>query len=464
MSEDTTKPSIITPDRRSFLKGAATSALAGVSLPHVFAQDDDTTIKVSLVGCGGRGTGAAAQALSVQSHPTKLVAMADVFQSKQDNSHRALKRKFGKEEGKFDVPEDRKFLGFDAYKQAMDALDPGDIVILTTPLAFRAPHFEYAIERGLNVFMEKPVTADGPSSRKMIELAKKASDKNLKCGVGLMVRHCRGRMELKRRIEDGEIGDVISMRAYRMQGPIATCFCKPKPEGMSEVMYQIKNFHSFLWASGGLFNDFYIHQIDETCWMKGSWPVKAHAIGGRHFRGDYVDQNFDSYGVEYTFSDGSKMHFDGRTMLGCYQNMSSVVHGSKGSAIVSTAGHTPGKVRIFPGQTQGRRQESWAFPQPEPNPYQTEWDDLVDAIVADVPYNEVIRGVEASVTSSMGRMAAHTGQEITFEQMMNHDHEFAPDIAELTEDGEAPVEADEDGNYPIPEPGITKTREYGEPA
>ncbi|MGE3410365.1 MAG: Gfo/Idh/MocA family protein, partial [Pirellulales bacterium] len=296
--------------------------------------------------------------------------------------------------------------------------------------------------------------------KRMLELAKKADEKNIKSAVGLMVRHCRGRQELYKRIQDGEIGDIINMRAYRMHGPVGSCFSTPKPADRSELLWQIERFHSFIWASGGLFSDFYIHQIDETSWMKNSWPVKAQALGGRHFRGDYIDQNFDAYAVEYTYEDGGKLFFDGRTMTGCYNDMSSMVHGSKGSAIVSEAGHTPGKVRIFSGQNKDRNEVVWAYPQPEQNPYQLEWNDLVDAIISDQPYNEVPRGVQASLVTSMGRMAAHTGQLITFEQMLNCPQEFAPDVANFTMDGPAPVTADANGKYPVPAPGVTTDVEY----
>ena len=195
-------------------------------------------------------------------------------------------------------------------------------------------------------------------------------------------------------------------------------------------------------------------------WMKNAWPVKAQALGGRHYRGDYIDQNFDTYAVEYTYPDGSKLFFDGRTMLGCRNDMSSVVHGSKGSAIVSSSGHTPGRVRIFSGQRQHRDDVTWAYPQPEKNPYRLEWEDLVEAVVKDLPYNEVPRGVEASLVTSMGRMAAHTGMEITFDQMLNCEHEFAPNVAEMTPDGPAPVMPDDDGAYPVPMPGVNTEQEY----
>ncbi len=457
-------PSITpTSSRREFLKTtgkvAATSALAGLAIPYVHAADDNTR-QIAIVGCGGRGGGAVRQALSVTSVPTKLVAMADVFQHKLEESHRAVSEAFQNDKNKVDVPKERQFVGFDAFKKAADCLKPGDILILTTPVAFRALHFKYAIDKGLHVFMEKPVTTDGPTSKIMLGLAEEATKKNLKVGVGLMVRHCRARQELYKRIQAGEIGDILAMRAYRMHAPVASAFSTKKPEGKKEVMFQIERFHSFLWASGGLFSDFYIHQIDECCWMKNAWPVKASALGGRHYRGDYIDQNFDTYSVEYTFDDGTKLFLNGRTMVGCRDDMSSTAHGTKGSALISTSGHSPGRCRIFKGQLQRRQDEVWGFPQPEPDPYQNEWDDLIEAIAKDIPCNEVKRGVEASLVTSMGRMAAHTGKEITFDQMLNCEHQFATDLANMTEDGPAPVMPDADGKYPIPEPGKKVTREY----
>ena len=298
---------------------AAASALAGIAIPHVHAAENNT-IQVALIGCGGRGTGAAADALSVKNGPIKLVAMGDAFQDRLDSSFDALKKQFG---DRIDVPNERKFVGFDAYQKAMDCLKPGDVAIFATPLGFRWVHFGYAIGKGLNVFMEKPLTADGPTSRRMLKLAEDSAAKNLKVGVGLMSRHSRALQQVADRIHDGEIGDLILLRGYRMHGPIVGYY-PAKPQGMNEVEFQIRKFHAFLWASGGTFSDFYIHIIDHCCWMKNAWPVKAQAIGGRHYRQSpegvpFVDQNFDVYGVEYTFADGGKFIMDGRSILGCYE-------------------------------------------------------------------------------------------------------------------------------------------------
>jgi predicted dehydrogenase len=444
--------------RREFLQAtgrvAAVSALAGVALPRVHAVDSQT-VQIALVGCGGRGSGAASEALSTQQGPVKLVAMADIFESRLSRSYSALS---DRHEERVLVPDDRKYIGFEAYKEAIDCLRPGDVAIFATPPAFRWVHFKYAIDKGVNVFMEKPVTVDGPTTRRLLELAEAADKKGLKVGVGLMVRHCRGRQELHQRIRNGEIGDLTFMRAYRMGGRGGNA--RPKPESMSEVMYQVQRFHSFLWASGGIFSDYNIHQIDECCWMKNDWPIKAQALGGRHYRDGAVDQNLDNYSVEYTFADGTKFFFGGRTMSGCKDEFASYVHGTTGSAIVSTAAHTPGKVRTFSGHEFTREKMLWAYPQPEKNPYQLEWDDLMQAIREDKPYNEARRGAIASMVTSMGRMAAHTGQEITYDQMLNCEHEFAPDVDKLAPDSPAPLQMDAEGRYPQPEPGIKKNREY----
>jgi predicted dehydrogenase len=274
-----------------------------------------------------------------------------------------------------------------------------------------------------------------------------------------MCRHCVSRQELYDRIKMGQLGDVIALRAYRVHGPVAECFVPPNPGKLPDVLYQIQKFHSFLWASGGLFSDFYIHNIDECCWMKDAWPIKAEAMGGRHYRGDMVDQNFDTYDVEYTFPDGAKLFMQGRCIDGCSNQFASYAHGSKGIAQISINGHSPAKCRIWRGQN-AEGTPIWAYPQPEPNPYQTEWDHLMDAIRKNKPYNEVRRGAEASLITSMGRMAAHTGQVITRDQMLNCEHEFAPNVDKLTMDGPAPLLATSDGKYPIPQPGIKKTREY----
>lgn len=465
-----TQHSVTVTSRREFIKStgalAATSALAGIALPHVHAAESNT-LQIALIGCGGRGTGAAGNALSTQKGPVTLSAMVDVFEERLESSYDTIKKKFN---DRVDVPKDKRFIGFDGYKHAMDSMKKGDIAIFTTPLAFRWVHFKYAIEKGLNVFMEKPVTADGPTSRRMLELAQQASAKGLKVGVGLMSRHARHLQELHKRVQEGEIGDVILMRGYRMHGPVASAFSKRwpgKPKEPSELLWQIKRFHSFIWASGGCYSDFYIHHIDHLCWMKNGWPVKAQGLGGRHYRnspeGDpWVDQNFDSYAVEYTFDDGTKFYMNGRCNTGAHPMYFSHVHGSKGMAVAARTGDYNGPSSIHTSQQPGRENMLWQskVPPAENDPYLNEWNDLMDAIRNDKPYNEVPFGVQASVVTSMGRMAAHTGQEITYDQMLNHPHEYAPDIDKWTMDSPPPVASDKDGKYPVPMPGMKNDREF----
>lgn len=455
------QPLVSDSTRREFFKNtgrlAAATTVLSATAPWVHAAEDNT-IRVALVGCGGRGTGAAADALNVKNGPIQLVALADVIADRVSNSHRNLSGRFNKQ---VDVPEDRRFVGFDGYKKAMDCLRPGDVVILGTPPVFRWVHFKYAIDRGLNVFMEKPVSVDAPTSVKMFTLGEESVRRNLKVGVGLMCRHCRARGEMFDRIKDGAIGDLTMLRAYRMAGRTAKESTPRMPAGEpSELIWQIKWFHSFLWLSGGSFSDFLIHNVDEACWMKDAWPVKAQAAGGRHYRGDNVDQNFDSYSVEYTFADGAKLYLVGRTMDGCYGEHSSYCHGTKGSGIISARGHAPSHCRLFKNQDMSDANISWTYGKPEPNPYQNEWDDLIAAIREDKPYNETERGTEASLQAVLGRMAAHTGQVITRDQLIKHDHEFAPQADALTLESPAPLVADADGKYPIPQPGKVTDREY----
>lgn len=459
MSNDKTN----NPSRRQFLQAtggiAAATMLSGFKFPEVHPGGSDV-IQVALVGCGGRGSGAAVNAMSTKAANLKLVAMADAFPDRLNSSYDNLVKDFSKT---MDVPASRKFLGFDAYKHAMDCLKPGDIVILTTPPAFRWVHFTYAISKKLNVFMEKPVTVDGPTSRRMLKLAEDASAANLKVGVGLMSRHSVALQELHDRIKNGELGEIVLMRGYRMHGPAGYSESPPKPEAISDLEYQIRRFHSFLWASGGCYNDFYIHHIDHLSWMKDSWPISAQALGGRHYRTNaegvtMVDQNFDTYSVEYTYADGSKFYFDGRCVNGAEGIYSSYVHGTKGVAIAARANDCSGPSAIFNGQNITGT-PVWQSSD-NSNPYQNEWESLVTAIKNNKPYNEVKRGVEASLTSSMGRMAAHTGQIITFDAMLNCEHEFAPGLDTLTSSSPSPLMPGPNGRYPVPMPGTNPKREY----
>ncbi len=433
---------------------AFTALMAGGNFVHAAGSE---TINIGLVGCGGRGTGAAINALSTKQGPTKIVAMADVFADNLKGAASAIAKKFPKS---FDVPPEQQFVGFDGYKKVMDCLKPGDVVIFATPVAFRWVHFGYAIEKGLNVFMEKPVAMDGPSAVRMFKLAEDSEKKGLKVAVGLMCRHCEARGELYKKIRNGDIGDITFMRAYRMAGPTASAFSEKKPDGIGELAYQIRRFHSFLWASGGAYSDFLIHNIDECSWMKDSFPVMAKSSGGRHYRGNFIDQNFDTYSTEFTYADGAKLFLEGRCMTGAQSEFASYAHGTKGSAIISESGHAPSHCRTFKAQNMIDSELTWKCQENEPDPYQLEWEHLMADIRADKPHNEARRGTEASLATAMGRMAAHTGKIITRKMILESTHDFAPNADKLTMDGPAPIQADKDGKYAVPEPGRKGLKEF----
>ncbi len=450
--------------RRRFLQTTGTAAVAtalpSIALPHVHMSSQDE-IRVALVGCGGRGSGAAVNAVMAKGGTQKLYAMADSYEDRLKSSYENLSKNYAKH---LNVTPERQFVGFDAYKHAMDALRPGDIVILATPPAFRWVHFQYAISKKLNVFMEKPVTVDGPTSRRMLELGKQAEAAGLRVGVGLMSRHARNMEELHDRVRNGELGEILLMRGYRMHGPAGYSESTPKPADISDLDYQIRRFHSVLWASGGCFSDFYIHIVDHLCWIKGALPVKCKALGGRHYKATaegipFVDQNLDTYSCEYTFADGTKMYFDGRCVNGAQGMYSSYIHGTKGMAIASRANDCGGPSAIHSGHNPASENLVWQS-KDNTNPYQNEWDDLMAAIRGGKPFNELQHGVEASLISSMGRMAAHTGQEITWQDMLNCEHEFAPGLDTLTKNSPAPLQPGSDGRYPIPRPGLNPKREF----
>ncbi len=441
--------------RREFLHESGrllgASALAMAAVPAVHAAENNT-IQAALIG---RGTGAAVNCLSVQSGPMKLVAMADVFAGRLGPSYDSLNKDFA---AQVDAPPERRFLGFDAYRKAMDCLRPGDVAILGTPPAFRWVHFAYAIEKGLHVFMEKPIAVDGPSAEDDGPGGKIAAAEpqgGRRPDVPALPRTA----QLFERIRDGQIGDLIALRAYRMHGPLGFFASSPRPAGFNELLFQVQRFHSFLWAGGGAFSDFYIHHIDECCWMKNAWPVRAQATGGRHYRGDSIDQNFDNYSVEYTFGDGAKLFLYGRCMDGCHEEFASYAHGAKGSALISAGGHFPARCKLVKGQDLDAP-AFWKVRGGQPNPYQTEWDDFVEAIRQDKPYNEIQRGAEASLATFMGRLAAHTGGIVTWDEALAHEHELGPGLDKLTADSPPPLAVLPNGKYPVPQPGLTGRREF----
>ncbi|KPL24556.1 MAG: hypothetical protein AMJ75_03375 [Phycisphaerae bacterium SM1_79] len=450
MSTSKHKTSTCSESRRDFLKFsgsiAAASALAGVAVNRCYAVGG-STIKLALVGCGGRGTGAVADAFSTKGGPVKLYAMADLFENRLKSSLSNLTSSY---KDKVDVPLERQFIGFDGYKKAIDCLGPGDVVLLTTHAAFRPLQFEYAVKKGLNVFAEKSFATDAPAVRRWLKAAELSEKKNLKVGVGFMWRHSKARQEVIRRIHDGIIGDVHTMRIYRVHGPV---HCPPLPISANELVFQLQHPNSFTWVSSGFFIDWHCHNIDVACWVKGAWPVSAQGMGGRCYK--EAGSQFDHYTVEYTFADGTKLLAFSRHMNNCWSTYSDYAHGSKGSAVIMATLGDP-KPKIYKSHNMIKKELVWEFGQPDPNPYHAEWQVLVDAIRQNKPHNEARRAGEADVAALMGRMATHTGQYITWGQALNSDFQFVKDIDNMTFDTPAPIKAGPDGIYAAPQPGVTK--------
>ena len=435
--------------RRNFLKttGLATasaSAMAWGATPRVHAAEDNT-IQIALVGCGGRGTGAAANALATTSGPVKLVAMADVFENRLQSSLQGISNRFA---DKIDVPEDRQFVGFDGYKKAMDCLRPGvDLVLLTTPPAFRPVHLEHAVEKGVNVFMEKSFAVDAPGIRRVLAAGKKASEKNLKVAGGLMSRHSPALEAAVQQIHDGAIGEVISISAYRVHGPVPY---SAKHEGESDLLHQIRNYHGFHWTNGSFILDWLIHNLDVSCWVKDDWPVSAQGQGGRQVR-KQQDQLFDHYAAEYIFPDGKKLYAHGRHMVNCWGFFGDVVHGTKGSAVLGEGISNP---KLYKGYRDVSEDVIWTFEGQNTNAYDREHELLFNAIRQDLPYNETERSAYAAMTGILGRMACDSGKEIRWDEAMASDLVIAPEVDEMDYDTPPPVQADEDGEYPVAMPGF----------
>ncbi|MCY2993505.1 MAG: Gfo/Idh/MocA family oxidoreductase [Planctomycetota bacterium] len=450
MNDLSSPSSSSSPSRREFLKFSggvmAASALAGVVVPRVHAAENPP-IKLALVGCGPRGTGAVADAFSTTGGPLQLYAMADLFENRIQSAYNNL---FRVHPDKVAVTPERRFLGFDAYKQAIDCLGPGDVVLLTTFAAFRPTHFEYAVQKGVNVFMEKSFATDSPGVRRLLKAAEESEKKGLKVGAGFMWRHSQARQQVIQRIHDGAIGDVNSLRIYRVHGPVHT---PPRPKDVSELVFQIQHPFCFNWTTSGFFIDWHCHNVDVACWAKNAWPVSAQGFGGRCY--PQAGNLFDHYTVEYTFADGAKLFAFSRHMAGCWETYSDFAHGSKGSAVIMTNLSQPSP-RIYKSQQMVDAETVWKFDGADPNPYHREWQVLLDAVRENKPHNEARRAAEADLAAIMGRMATHTGAYITWEQALKSDFQYVADIDHLTLDSPAPLQAGPDGIYPCPQPGVTK--------
>ncbi len=439
--------------RRDLLKAggtvAAASALTAAAVPRVHAGEDNT-IRLALIGSGNRGSGAVRNAMNSSHGPVKLFAMADVFERRLAASHKNLSEMFG---DRIDVPKDRQFIGFDAYKKAIDCLRPGDVAMLTNFAAFRPLQLEYAVKKGVNVFMEKSFAPDVPGLRRLIKAGEEAEKKNLKIAAGLQWRHSENRQKLIERIRDGVLGDIQLIRAYRVH-PVGILGKRPPEE--DELLWQIRHFVHFLWVSGGLFAEMNIHQIDELCWIKDQWPVAAHGVGGRAANSLDHGQNLDSLSIEWTFPDGTKAMDVVRWLGGhCHREFATYIHGTQCAAQFNTYGLRKGETtRLYKDQRIEKETMVWESPPETIDSWDAEWNVLLSNIRNDKPQNETKRAAYSNVADLMGRAAVHSGKLITWDEAMASNFQFCPDIDSLDYDSEPPVRADAEGRYPVPVPGV----------
>lgn len=435
--------------RRAFLarggKLVAASALMGVAIPHVHAAEDNT-IRLALIGCGGRGGGAVANAMQAPGGPVKLVAMADLFENRLEGSYKALANQFA---DRVEVPPERRFHGFDAYRKAIDCLGSGGIAILATYAGFRPVHLEYAVAKGVHVFMEKQFAVDPVGCRRIVKAGEAAKPKNLKIAAGLMCRHSSSRQALIQRVRGGAMGQIQLVRAYRMED--RTPLGRPKPDE-NELLWQIRSTERIYWVSGGTFADRTVHLVDEVCWLKDAWPVAAHGIGGRRVNNVDVGQDLDSYAIEYTFADGTKAMVAARYIPSCYPDFATYVHGTKCAAQFSGSIHAP-TVHMYKDQRMVRDNIVWQPEKEKIGPHQAEWNVLLDAIRNDRPHNEARRAAFSNLATIMGRAAVHSGKIITWDEALASSFQFCPNVDALTVDSPAPVKADANGRYPAPIPG-----------
>ena len=432
----------LTGQRRDFLKAGA--LLTGGLLLDQFAfaaghSGVDDTIKIALIGCGDRGTGAAFQALSTKAN-LKLVAMADAFQDRMDQSHKLLSDKF---KDKVDVPADRRFIGFDAYKKAI-AL--ADVVLLATPPGFRPMHFEEAVDKGKHVFMEKPVAVDAPGIRKVLAAAEVAKKKKLNVVVGLQRRYQTNYRETMKRIQDGAIGDIVGGQVYWNSGGV---WVKPRQAQQTEMEYQMRNWYYFNWLCGDHIVEQHVHNIDIANWAKNAYPVSIQGTGSRAWRtGKDYGEIYDNHAVELTYADGAVIYSQCRHFEGTANRVDETFQGTKGRTYLSANNqgilwdHT-GK-EIFSHPTKGNA-----------NPYQTEHDELFAAISkGEYKFWDAERGAKSCLTAIMGRYATYSGQTIKWDEALNANNSLFPD--QLAWDAKPKVLPDAQGLYPIPTPGKTK--------
>jgi hypothetical protein len=435
--------------RREFMK-QGTILAGGILTAPLFANANyfsgaDTVIKVALIGCGGRGTGAAMQALLTKQN-VKLVAMADAFKDRIDSAYKQLNADDlsdwsgvkGNVKNKIDVPEERMFVGFDAYQKAIPL---ADVIILTTPPGFRPIHFEEAVKQGKHIFMEKPVATDPNGVMRVLKAAEEAKKKKLNVVVGLQRHYQNSYRELFKRKD--QIGEIVSAQAWWNNDGV---WVNPRKEGQTEMDYQMRNWYYFNWLCGDHITEQHIHNIDVINWFKGAYPVKAQGMGGRQVRkGKDYGEIFDHHYVEFHYADGSILNSQCRHIPKTMAKVDELMTGTKGKIFCGAGNITDLKGKVL-----------YQFDQKtENNPYQTEHDELFAAIAkGEYKYADAENGAKSTMTSILGRLATYTGQVVEWDKALNSGMDIQPKTYAF--DAAPPILPGADGYYPVAVPGVTK--------
>lgn len=438
------------PNRRDFVKQSSLIAGSLIAAPFLsqatnFFSGSDNVIKVALIGCGGRGTGAAMQAL-LSKQNVKLVAMADAFRDRLDSCLKTLSADDvmessggkGNLRDKIDVPEERKFVGFDAYAKAIPL---ADVVILTTPPGFRPIHFEEAVKQNKHIFMEKPVATDPAGVQRVLAAAAIAKQKKLNVVVGLQRHYQNSYRELFKRKD--QIGDIVSAQAWWNNDGV---WVNKRKYSQTEMEYQMRNWYYFVWLCGDHITEQHIHNIDVINWFKGGYPVKAQGMGGRQVRkGKDHGEIFDHHFVEFTYADGSILNSQCRHIPGTMSKVDELLVGTKGKIQCGAANITDLKGNVL--YQYDTKLEN--------NPYQTEHDELFAAIAkGEYKFADAENGAKSSMTSILGRLATYSGQTIEWDKAINSGLDLHPKTYDWN--ATPPVLPNEDGFYPVAVPGVTK--------
>jgi len=427
--------------RREFVKTSSILTGGAIALPllskaNYFSGSDDS-IKVALIGCGGRGTGAAMQALSTKQN-VKLVAMADAFRDRLDGCYQELIKDENGVKARVTVPEERKYTGFDAYRKAMAH---ADVVILTTPPGFRPIHFEEAVNQGKQIFMEKPVATDPAGIKRVLDAAEVAKKKKLNVVVGLQRHYQNSYRELY--AKKNLIGDITSAQAWWDNDGV---WVNPRKAGQTEMEYQMRNWYYFVWLCGDHIVEQHIHNMDVINWFKGGHPVKAQGMGGRQVRnGKDHGEIYDHHFVEFHYADGSILNSQCRHIPGTMSKVDELLTGTKGKIFCDAA-----NIKDHSGKVLFQFDKS-----KENNPYQTEHDELFAAIAkGEYKFDNAEYGAHSTMTAIMGRMATYSGQVLEWDKLLASGISVMPKTFDWN--AMPPTTPDAEGRYPIAMPGKTK--------